>query len=107
MSFILCTCASLLQSCLFLFCCGVIDDKTSVIKVNGYCSDNCCLTSLKNSASFIFMPEDKAVTRGFLEGLYDVQGQKESLSNTKYICLILQFLMSNDWTKTWSSYLSC
>lgn len=53
-----------------------------MIKVNEYCSDKCCLTGLKNSASFVFMPENKAVTRGFLESLYDCQGKKESLSNT-------------------------
>ena len=52
------------------------NDKISVIKVNEYCSDKCCLTGLKNSASFIFMPENKAVTRGFLERLYDCQGKK-------------------------------
>ena len=53
-----------------------------MIKVNEYCWDNCGLTGLKNSASFVFMLENKAVTRGFLEACYDCQGQKESLSNT-------------------------
>lgn len=51
-----------------LFYCSVIYDKTSVIKVNGYCLDMCCLAGLKNLASFIFqMPENKAVTQRLSE----------------------------------------